>query len=193
MGEEAQPQTQPRRGLSISLRVKIILAFCILSALVSLALATSTYLILDRNLFQELRSRVRDLTDIGSLTLDRDAVGRLAARLAEGVSEEQAEEIQASEDFRRVSDGLNRIRGVEPQLVRFIYTFVPTDDPAWPVPGGWRRVAGLHLPQRRPIEEDVISALASEFDISEFPVAQQVIAESATWSKASTPPTRTST
>ena len=176
---EEESSRPPRRGLSLSLRVKIILAFCILSALVSLALALSTYLILDRNLFQELRSRVRDLTDIGSLTLDRDALGRLAARLAEGVSEEEAAEIQASEDFRRVSDGLNRIRGVEPQLVRFIYTFVPTDDPnlALFLVDGDVLLLGSTRPNGELIEEDGISPFASEFDISEFPVARQVIAE----------------
>ncbi len=174
-----EEDTRPPRGLSLSLRVKIILAFCILSALVSLGLAYSTYLILGRNLFQELRSRVRDLTDIGSLTLDRGAVSRLAARLAEGVSEEEAQAIQASEDFRRVSDQLNRVRGVEPQLVRFIYTFVPTDDPnmALFLVDGDVLLLGTTRPNGELIEEDGISPFGSEFDITEFRVARQVIAE----------------
>jgi class 3 adenylate cyclase len=167
------------RGLSLSLRVKIILAFCILSALVSLALGLSTYLILDRNLFQELRSRVRDLTDLGSLSLDHGALSRLAALAVEGLSEEEGAEIQASEDFRRVSETLNRIRGVEPQLVRFIYTFVPTADPdmALFLVDGDVLLLGSTRPNGELIEEDGISPFASEFDVSEFPVARRVIAE----------------
>jgi class 3 adenylate cyclase len=175
MGE----QFPPRRGVSFSLRVKIILAFCLLSVLISLALALSTYLILDRNLFRELSSRVRNLSDIGSLTLDRDALGRLAARAAAAVSEEEVAEIQAGEDFRRISDSLNRIRGVEPRLVRFIYTFIPTADPntALYLVDGDVLLAGSTRPNGELIEADGISPFASEFDVSDFPVARQVIAE----------------
>ena len=171
--------SRPARGLSLSLRAKIILAFCILSIVVSGALGLSSYWILDRNLFQELRSRVRDLTDIGAMTLDHEALSRLAGRLAEGVSEEQAAQIEAGEDFRSVSDALNRIRAVEPQLVRFIYTFVPTEDPnmALFLVDGDVLLVGSNRPNGEPIDEDSISPFASEFDISEFPVAQQVIAE----------------
>jgi class 3 adenylate cyclase len=165
--------------LSLSLRAKIILAFCILSIAVSGALGLSSYLILDRNLFQELRSRVRDLTDIGAMTLDHEALSRLAGRLAGGLSEEEEAQIEAGEDFRSVSDALNRIRAVEPQLVRFIYTFVPTEDPnmALFLVDGDVLLVGSNRPNGEPIDEDAISPFGSEFDISEFPVAQQVIAE----------------
>jgi class 3 adenylate cyclase/HAMP domain-containing protein len=171
--------SRPAPGFSLSLRAKIILAFCILSIAVSAALGLSSYWILDRNLFQELRSRVRDLTDIGALTLDHEALGRLAGRLAEGVSEEQAAEIQAGGDFRRISDSLNRIRAVEPQLARFIYTFVPTEDPdkALFLVDGDVLLVGSARPSGEPVEEDSISPLGSEFDISAFPVARQAIAE----------------
>ena len=171
--------SRPARGLSLSLRAKIIMAFCILSIAVSGALSLSSYWILDRNLFQELRSRVRDLTDIGAMTLDHEALSRLAGRLAEGVSEEQAAQIEAGEDFRSVSDALNRIRAVEPQLVRFIYTFLPTEDPnmALFLVDGDVLLVRSNRPNGEPIDEDSISPFASEFDISEFPVAQQVIAE----------------
>jgi class 3 adenylate cyclase len=170
---------RPPRGLPLSLRVKIILAFCILSALVSLGLAYSTYRILGRNLFLQLRSRVRDLTDIGSLTLDREPIARLAARLARGMSGEEVEEAQASEDFRRVSEQLNRIRGVEPQLVRFIYTFVPTDDPnmALFLVDGDVLLLGSTRPNGERIDEESLSLFGSEFDISDFPVARQALAE----------------
>ena len=166
-------------GRGVSLRVKIILAFCFLSALVSIALAMSTYLILDRNLFQQLRSQVRGLTDIGGLSLDRKALGRLAARAVEGLSEEELADIESSEDFRLVSESLNRIRGVEPTLVRFIYTFVPTADPnrALFLVDGDVLLLGSTRPNGEKIEEDGVSHFASEFDISEFPVARQVIAE----------------
>ena len=174
--EEKIPQ---RSGISMSLRVKIILAICALSALVSLALAFSTYQMLNRNLFQELRSRVRDLTDIGSLLLDRAALQRLTGKVEAGLSEEQVGAVEQSADFRLVSEQLNRIRAVEPELVRFIYTYVPTEDPnmALYLVDGDVLLLGQRRQNGEEITEEGISHFASEFDISEFPVARQALQE----------------
>ncbi len=178
-----EEKTAQRPGISVSLRVKIILAFCALSALVSVALALSTYQMLNRNLFQELRSRVRDLTNIGSQLLDRGALQRLVSRAAEGLSEEQVAAVEQSADFRLISDQLNRIRAVEPELVRYIYTYVPTADPnmaLFLVDGDVLADMEEQEKQRQAgeeVDEEAISHFASEFDISEFPVARQAIQE----------------
>jgi class 3 adenylate cyclase len=172
------PAEEHRRG-RLSLRAKIIIAFCALSVLVSLALAASTYVSLSRNLFLELRERVGNLTQIGALTLDRAAVARLAELAAEGLGEARVAEIESGEDFRRVSDQLNRIRASEPTLVRFIYTFVPTVDPdmALFLVDGDVLLQGSSRPNGELIDEESISHFSSEFDISEFPVARQALQE----------------
>jgi class 3 adenylate cyclase/HAMP domain-containing protein len=178
-----EEKSTQRREISVSLRVKIILAFCALSALVSVALALSTYQMLNRNLFQELRSRVRDLTEIGSLLLDRGALKRLVGRVAEGLSEERVAAVEQSADFRLISDQLNRIRAVEPNLVRYIYTYVPTADPnkaLFLVDGDVLEDTAQLEKQRQAgeeVDEKGISHFASEFDVSEFPVARQAIRE----------------
>ena len=181
-----EEEAHPRRFLSVSLRVKIILAFCALSALVSLGLTLSTYQILNRNLFQELRSRVRELAEIGSLILDRQAMQRLATQAGQPLSEEQVRAIEQGADFALISEQLNRIRAVEPKLVRYIYTYAATDDPnlaRYLVDGDVledlaelerKRAAGEEA------EEQVISHFASPFDISEFPVARQALQETKT-------------
>jgi class 3 adenylate cyclase/HAMP domain-containing protein len=172
-----------RRAVSVSLRIKIILAFCILSALVSAALALSTYQILNRNLFQQLRSRVRELTEIGSMLLDRQAVQRLVTQVSGDLDEEQAGAVEQGADFGLVSEQLNRIRAVEPDLVRYIYTYVPTADPnmaRFLVDGDVLEYMSEMEKQRQAGEEASekdVSHFASEFDISEFPVARQAIYE----------------
>jgi class 3 adenylate cyclase/HAMP domain-containing protein len=176
-----EEEVTQRRAISVSLRIKIILAFCILSALVSVGLALSTYQILNRNLFQELRSRVRELTEIGSLILDRPAVQRLVAKISPALSQEQVDAIEQGADFGLVSEQLNRIRSVEPKLVRYIYTYVPTANPNMALflvdADVLADVAALEKQRQTGEEEseETISHFASEFDISEFPVARQAL------------------
>jgi class 3 adenylate cyclase len=174
-----EQEAAQRRFITVSLRVKIIFAFCALSALVSVALALSTYQILNRNLFLELRSRVRDLTEIGNLLLDREAVRRLTAEVSGDLSEERVSAIEQGADFRRLSEQLNRIRAVEPDLVRFIYTYVPTADPdmARYLVDGDVLLIGEQRRNGEAVTEETVSHFASEFDISEFPVARQAILE----------------
>ena len=162
------PDHRPSAGL----RAKIIVAFCALSALVSLALGLSTYQILNRNLFRELQNRVRNLAEAGSLFLDREALGRLAATLRSGLPAEQVAAVERSDDFGRVSQQLNRLRETEKALVRFVYTFVPTADDN----------LALYLVDADVLQGNAegageISHFGSRFDVSQFPVARQAVRE----------------
>jgi class 3 adenylate cyclase/HAMP domain-containing protein len=159
-----------RRGLSM--RAKIIIAFCALSALVSLALGITTYEILNRNLLHELQNRVRTLAQTGSMLLDRDALRRLASAVRPGLPAERVTALEQSADFRKISDQLNSLRDTEKTLIRFVYTFVPTAD---------ENVA-LYLVDADVINDTAegaedISHLASEFDVTDFPVARQAMSE----------------
>ena len=160
------PEIRP----GLSMRAKIIIAFCALSALVSLALGLTTYAILNRNLLHELQNRVRNLAQTGSMLLDRGALRRLSAATRPGLADDRVTALERSTDFRTVSDQLNRLRDTEKTLIRFVYTFVPTPD----------EDLALYLVDADVIEDTArgaedISHLGSDFDVTEFPVARQAL------------------
>ncbi|MBN1686705.1 MAG: adenylate/guanylate cyclase domain-containing protein [Spirochaetales bacterium] len=167
---------------SLSLRVKIILAFFIISSFVSVALSVITFRILSDSLFTGLQDRVRNLSELGSLTLDRAAFRRLVEQVSGDLTAEQVAAVETSEDFRLVSDQLNRIRETDEEVVGYIYTFIPTEEEnmalfvvdADLLPGLEARASGEEVP-----EED-LTHFASEFDLSEFPVARAALREART-------------
>ncbi len=153
------------------MRAKIIIVFCGLSVLVSLALGFSTYRTLNRSLFRELQNRVRNLADAGSLALDRGALRRLAAVVRQGLPPDSVAAPERSREFQLVSAQLNRLRQTEKALIRFVYTFVPTSDPD----------TALYLADADVLEDlasgvEEVSHIGSELDIARFPVARQAFA-----------------
>jgi class 3 adenylate cyclase/HAMP domain-containing protein len=159
----------------MSLRIKIILAFVAISALVSLSLGLSTYRALSGNLFRELQVRVGNLTRIGSLAIDRGALKRLNHQLAEPMGARDALAVEQSQDYRLVSEQLNRIRDIDKDLVRYVYTFAPTADENM----ARYLVDADVLELLRAGEEGEISHFGSPFDLADFPVARQAIRETA--------------
>jgi class 3 adenylate cyclase len=113
----------------VRLRRKISVAFFLVSSLVSLLLAVFLYRFVERQLRGELRTRLRDIAYIGSHSIDLDAYRRLRALTAPELDAARVAEIEHSEDYKRVYDQLNVIRGTEPDLVRYAYILMPTDDP----------------------------------------------------------------
>ena len=172
---------QRRAGVSFGLRIKITLTFFVISALVSALLSVSSYEILNRALFTNLQGRVSNLTRIGSELIDSAALKRLVGKMSATQSPEQVHAVELSRDFRAVSDELNLIRDTDKRLVRFVYLFVPTDNvntALYAVDADvlsllGKRAAGEH------IDDADISHFGSEFDVSAYPVARQVIRERA--------------
>jgi class 3 adenylate cyclase len=164
----------PEMRLSLGLRAKVIIAFCVLSSLVSLALGASTYAILNRNLLRELQNRVRNLAEAGSLFVDREALRRLTAAARPGLDAGRVGAIERSADYARISAQLNRLRDTERALIRFVYTFVPTAD----------ENRALYLVDADLLEDAAaggteVSHFASPFDVSDFPVARRALREKA--------------
>jgi class 3 adenylate cyclase len=164
--------------VTFSLRLKIILTFLLISILASGLLASAIFAILQRSLFREMQNRVSGLARIGVELVEREALERLLARLAPELPESEVAAVEASSDFRALSDSLNAVRATEERLVHYIYLFAPTSDPntaAYVVDADVlrdmeRQAAGEAL-------EGDLTHFASPFDISEFPVARRVIAE----------------
>jgi len=174
--KEPQPGV-PR--IAFSLRMKIILTFFVISLAVSALLAVSTYRMLRGALFEEMRNRVKNLAELGSLTIDRQALKRLVGGMSPGMSEGEVSAVVRSKEFRIISDQLNRVRDTESRLVRFIYIFVPTGDEntalyvvdADELDTLQRRDAG-----EEPGDEE-FSEHNSEFDVSAFQIARLAMKE----------------
>ena len=166
--------------VTFSLRLKIILTFLLISILVSGLLASAIFAILQRSLFREMQNRVSGLTRIGVELVDREALARLLARLAPELPEAEVAAVEASSDFRALSDALNAVRATEERLVHYIYLFAPTSDPdtaAYVVDADVLRDMERRAAGEAP--EGDLTHFASPFDISEFPVARRAIAEKA--------------
>ena len=154
---------------AFGLRQKIILTFLALGIVVSGVLASTSFAILSRSLFQQLQDRVLALARVAAGSLDPGAVARLAGALARAPAPEAAD-AEASGDFRLVSDRLNAVRSVDEQLVRYIYVFVPGRD------ADTARFLVDADVLVYPEDEDV-SHFGDEFDIGTFPVAARALAE----------------
>jgi len=176
MSEGADRNGKPR--LSFGLRVKITLTFLIVGALVSGVLAVAMFRILNTGLLNQVQTRVLDLAELGSRLVDPDALARLVSKMGPDLSPEQVDKVEGSADFRVISDALNGVRGIERELVHYIYLFAPTADPN----SALYVVDGDVLPDKESQKEGKpaagdISHFSSPFDLSTFPVPRRVFVE----------------
>jgi class 3 adenylate cyclase len=111
------------------LRPKMILAFFLVSGLVSLLLTLFLHRFIEDQLGGELKARLRNMAYLGSRLLDRAAYDRLRAQLSAQLGAQEIAAVERSTDYARLVEQLDTIRGAEPDLVRFAYILVPTGDP----------------------------------------------------------------
>jgi len=174
MNEKVKSDGKPRLGFG--LRLKITLTFLVVGAVVSGILAWSMYRILNEGLLSQVQTRVLDLAQLGSRLVDTDALARLVSRMSPDLSPEQVDKVESSVDYRTVSDVLNQVRGVERELVHYIYLFAPTADPnnaLYVVDGD---VLADDARQKAGETVGDISHFGSAFDLSTFPVPRRVLA-----------------
>ncbi|MGA2762564.1 MAG: adenylate/guanylate cyclase domain-containing protein [Spirochaetia bacterium] len=176
MGDDSGSKVKTVR-VNFSLRLKIILTFLLVGSAVSALLSLSVYQILNAGLLRQMQGRVLDLVRIGTNVVDSEALARLSAKVKNDLPADIVTRFERSADFSRVSDELNKVRGVESKLVRYIYTFAPTADPKtalYIVDGDVLRDTARQAAGEK--TED-ISHFSSVFDISEYPVAQRALTE----------------
>lgn len=164
--------------VNFSLRLKIILTFLLVGSAVSGLLSFSVYRILNDGLLRQMQGRVQDLARIGTGLVDTDALARLEMKMGKDLPADAVDRVEASADFRAVSDAVNRVRAVESRLVRYVYTFVPTPDPKtalYIVDGDVLRDRA-QLAAGEKVSED-ISHFSSVFDVSDYPVARKALAD----------------
>ncbi len=124
------------------LRRKITVAFFLVSSLVSLLLALFLYRFVERQLGDDLRARLRNIAHVGAASIDLDAYRRLTAQAGGDLDPAAVTAVEASADYRRISDQLNAIRAAEPRLLRFAYLLAPGDEPLRPTAARRRRRRG---------------------------------------------------
>lgn len=164
------------------LRRKLTIAFFGVSALLSVLFALFLYRFIERQLTADLRDRLRDIAYLGVHTLDLDAYRRLTAQLDDAPPGEDARvaAVEASADYRALSDQLNLVRAAEPSLIQFAYLLAPSADPkqsrfvvdADVLALLASRAAGATVP-------DKISHFAQPYDVSEIPLLARALADCA--------------
>ncbi|HTJ46810.1 MAG TPA: adenylate/guanylate cyclase domain-containing protein [Kofleriaceae bacterium] len=151
------------------LRRKVTIAFFLVSALISVLLTYFLYTFIKRQLRSELETRLRDIALIGSRIVDKGAYANLAAQIGGEFDEKNSSSFEhASPDYRVLFDQLNVIRGTEPDLIRYTYLLIPTDDPNNP-----RYIADADAID--PDYKGEISHFNQPYDVSEIPLLKQAL------------------
>jgi methyl-accepting chemotaxis protein len=109
---------------------------------------------LKKQLFAELKDRLKNVSYTGSFIIDRNALSGLILQIApdydfskvtpEGINpidEEKLTLIEKSENFLKVCSDLNLIRDTQPDLILYAYVLIPTGDP-----GMFRFIADADAP-----------------------------------------------
>jgi class 3 adenylate cyclase len=163
----------------VRLRRKITIAFFGVSSLVSVLLAWFLYRFVETKLGGELAHRLRDITHVGSHSLDLGAYRALLGQLGPAVDDAKVSEVEHAEAYRTIYDELRMIRRAEPNLIRFAYLLAPTADPDKPrfvadadVLELLAKVAAGSAPA-----ETAISHFNQEYDVSDIPLLKKALLE----------------
>jgi len=101
-----------------------------LSCLLLLIMSSLTiYFTLRERLLAETQARLQSTVVLASRGIDTDAFKRLLAKLpASDPPETFQREIEASPEYRSISDYLNFVRDTDPGVILYAYTLLPTED-----------------------------------------------------------------
>lgn len=171
------------KAIRFGLRAKLILILLLFTAAITALVSLSMYQVVDGRLQDELSSRVLATVKLGADSIALAPLARLTAAIRPDMDEEQTALLEASEDFRIVSDQLNRIRDTDPQVIRYVYTFVPTEQPGTAlfavdadVLSDLQAIAESRA-RGEETEVEEVSHIGSIFDITDFERAQAAIRE----------------
>jgi class 3 adenylate cyclase/HAMP domain-containing protein len=170
--------------VGLSLRIKIILTFFIFISAISFFISFTNYSILSKELISKLQNQIKNITYLGSLNIDTEALKRLKGLMSPDLEEARVTAIEKSADYGIVSDQLNKIRDTDSDLITYVYILVPMED----------ENTALFLADADLLEglaekeeaaaageeyEDELSHFNSEYDISKFDVMKKAFAEKA--------------
>ena len=165
------------KGFQFGLRAKTVVIFLVFTTLISTLVASSLFVVAQRQLLEELKSKVRATVQLGADSLDTNSLAHLVSQIHRDLEPEVISMLEDSEDYRVLSAQLNKIRSTDPQVIRFAYLFVATDDPNSALFAADADVLALRakILAGEDIEETELSHLGSPFDITEFATARKVL------------------
>ncbi|HPS85446.1 MAG TPA: methyl-accepting chemotaxis protein [Spirochaetota bacterium] len=136
------------------LRTRVMFVLFILISSICISITVLSYFTLKKQLFEELKDRLKNISYTGSFIIDKKALTGLVLHIApdydysrvtpEGINpfdEQQLAPVEKSEDFLKVCSDLNLIRDAQPDLLLYAYILIPTGDP-----GMFRFVADADAP-----------------------------------------------
>ncbi len=131
------------RSWKFELRTRVMLVLFILISSICIGITVLSYFMLKKQLFSELKDRLKNISYTGSFIVDRRALNGLVLQIAPGydfssvtpeginpVVPEKLSLIEKSEDYLKVCSDLNLIRETQPDLLLYAYILIPTGDPA---------------------------------------------------------------
>jgi len=146
--------TMKTRFNQFELRTRVMLVLFILISSICIGITVLSYFMLKKQLFSELKDRLKNISYTGSFIIDRRALNGLVLQIApeydyskvtpEGINpidEEKLSLIEKSDDFLKICTDLNLIRDAQPDLILYAYVLIPTGDP-----GMFRFIADADAP-----------------------------------------------
>lgn len=88
-------------------------------------LFVSFYATMQSRLFAETADRLQSTAVLGAASIHTGDLSALVARIDPALSARDAEAIEQSPEYRRLSAALNRIRSTNPSLILYVYVLVP--------------------------------------------------------------------
>jgi len=168
-------------SVRFGLRTKLIVISVLFTVVMTLLVSISTYQVVNRALFNELKSKVLATVKIGADSIETTRMARLATEAKPDMTVEQTAALEASDDYRVVYDQLNKIRNTDAKVIRYVYSFVPTEDPNTTLFAVDADVLTLveNKAKGEKIADDEISHIGSAFDVTKFEMARTAIRDKA--------------
>lgn len=135
--------------IKLSLKMKVIIAFFIVSSIISIILAVFLYGVLENSLTKELKSKLTDIASLGTEMINMEDYKSLIKKMSPVFDEEESIEramyklnseddftisykelydIQMSNQYQDMVTQLDKIRDSEPELIKYVYILIPTKD-----------------------------------------------------------------
>lgn len=149
-------------------------------AIVSLLFGVVSYRLMVHLLEAELRNRLKNLAQLGALSIDADAFARLSAKASPDLPEATRLGLEFSSDYRLVSEQLNDIRDAEPTLIHYVYTLRTSSQPQEALFVVDADTLNLLEAARSGDVSEEISRFGAAYDLEPFPVAQIALAQGRT-------------
>ncbi len=164
-------------SVRFGLKTKLIVFSVLLTVVMTLLVTLSIYQVVNRQLFNELRSKVLATVKIGADAIDRQRMGHLVALTKPDLPKEDMARLEDSADYRALSDELNRIRDTDPTVIRYVYTFIPTEDPNTTLfvvdADVLDQLASRAKGEK--IDDSEISQIGTTFDVTDYEKAREAI------------------